>query len=223
MPSPCDSEPCLNGGSCETQDDSYTCECPSGFLGKHCERGTCHSGSRTWPLGHGPFWRAGGHLPFPSCSPATALQHGAVPQRGHMQGGRRRVPLRLPLPLHRPPLRDRYGPGLARGGGRCVCFSRLSLRCPQVNRTPVPRGPARMGAPASTTSASTSVTVPRATLDGTARSVRAGAAGCQLLACHPNHFRDAARGEVAAALHPAGSTPVPSALPSAISLLPEPL
>nr|XP_025965130.1 sushi, nidogen and EGF-like domain-containing protein 1 isoform X4 [Dromaius novaehollandiae] len=47
MPSPCDSEPCLNGGSCEVNDDSYTCECPRGFLGKHCEKGKpdpCASG-----------------------------------------------------------------------------------------------------------------------------------------------------------------------------------
>lgn len=43
--------------------------------------------------------------------------------------------------------------------------------CPQVSRTPVPRGPARTEAPVSTTSASTSVTVPQATPAGTARLV----------------------------------------------------
>lgn len=35
------------------------------------------------------------------CSQATALQHGALSQRGHLQGGGWRVPLHLPLPLHR--------------------------------------------------------------------------------------------------------------------------
>lgn len=47
----------------------------------------------------------------------------------------------------------------------------LPALCPQVSQTPVPPGPARTGAPASTTLASTSVTVPRATPAGTARSV----------------------------------------------------
>lgn len=109
------------------------------------------------------------------CSQATALQHGALSQRGHLQGGGWRVPLHLPLPLHRQALRDRYGPPApTRGGEAAVVPLAAQLPpalCPQVSRTPAPRGPARTGAPASTTSASTSVTVPRATPAGTARSV----------------------------------------------------
>lgn len=109
------------------------------------------------------------------CSQATALQHGALSQRGHLQGGGWRVPLHLPLPFHRQALRDRYGPLAPTPGGEAAVIplaaQLLLALCPQVSRTPVPRGPARMGAPASTTLASTSVTVPRATLAGTARSV----------------------------------------------------
>lgn len=57
-----------------------------------------------------------------------------------------------------------------RTGGSCLTRLTPAL-CPQVSRTPVHRGPARMEAPVSTTSASTSVTAPQATPAGTARSV----------------------------------------------------
>lgn len=109
------------------------------------------------------------------CSQAKALQHGALSQWGHLQGGGWRVPLHLPLPLHRQALRDRYGPPAPTWGGEAavvpLAAQLLPALCPQVSQTPVPRGPARTGAPASTTSASTSVTVPQATLAGTARLV----------------------------------------------------
>ena len=36
----CEVEPCSNGGTCINQpdDDSYVCECPSQYTGRHCER-----------------------------------------------------------------------------------------------------------------------------------------------------------------------------------------
>ena len=34
-------DPCLNGATCEDTDYGYTCNCPFGFVGPHCETETC--------------------------------------------------------------------------------------------------------------------------------------------------------------------------------------
>merc|ERR1711962_1762921 len=36
---PCESEPCLNGGSCAGTPDGFTCQCPSHFGGPTCTLG----------------------------------------------------------------------------------------------------------------------------------------------------------------------------------------
>lgn len=111
-------------------------------------------------------------------SPATPVQLGALPQRGHVQGGGWRVPLQLPLPLHRQALRDRCAAAGAAGrrgawGGRAHVTPRTILTqrglCFQGNRTRAPPAPVTTEAPAFTILANTSVTVPPASPGGTVR------------------------------------------------------
>ena len=35
----CESNPCLNNGTCSDQVSGYTCSCPPGFAGDRCEAG----------------------------------------------------------------------------------------------------------------------------------------------------------------------------------------
>lgn len=41
---PCNSDPCVNGGTCTYTSNSYNCSCVSGYRGDHCETGLniCH-------------------------------------------------------------------------------------------------------------------------------------------------------------------------------------
>ena len=36
---PCDSYPCLHGGTCENIDDGFRCICPMDWVGTQCETG----------------------------------------------------------------------------------------------------------------------------------------------------------------------------------------
>lgn len=36
---PCAESPCANGGTCRPKWDSYECDCPLGYDGKHCQKG----------------------------------------------------------------------------------------------------------------------------------------------------------------------------------------
>ncbi|CAG5110604.1 Oidioi.mRNA.OKI2018_I69.chr2.g4988.t1.cds [Oikopleura dioica] len=38
---PCDSNPCKNGGKCKIEGNSFLCRCPYGYSGEHCENDPC--------------------------------------------------------------------------------------------------------------------------------------------------------------------------------------
>ncbi|TWW57719.1 Neurocan core protein 245 kDa early postnatal core glycoprotein [Takifugu flavidus] len=41
---PCQTNPCLHGGSCLQEGDGYSCYCPQGFSGESCEIGGAEGG-----------------------------------------------------------------------------------------------------------------------------------------------------------------------------------
>lgn len=54
---PCAGSPCAHGGVCRPRKEGYECDCPLGFEGLHCQKGT--RGSQALPRGVGG---AGGPL-----------------------------------------------------------------------------------------------------------------------------------------------------------------
>ena len=37
----CANQPCLNGGTCESLAEGYSCNCSAGYMGEKCEYGNC--------------------------------------------------------------------------------------------------------------------------------------------------------------------------------------
>jgi hypothetical protein len=37
---PCVGAPCVHGGTCRPRKEGYECDCPLGFEGLHCQKGT---------------------------------------------------------------------------------------------------------------------------------------------------------------------------------------
>ncbi|XP_046961262.1 protein eyes shut-like [Vanessa cardui] len=52
----CLSSPCLNGGTCSDQGDSYACSCANGWTGNHCNQSVCD---------HNPCQSGGSCIPHP--------------------------------------------------------------------------------------------------------------------------------------------------------------
>uniref|UniRef100_A0A8C3GUA9 Sushi, nidogen and EGF like domains 1 n=1 Tax=Corvus moneduloides TaxID=1196302 RepID=A0A8C3GUA9_CORMO len=151
MPSPCDSEPCLNGGSCKVHDDSYICECPQDFLGMHCEKGT----STVLPSTCGPMrglvgcWWEAAALGDPALGALSAAKPRLCSTGPCRNGGTCREAdgeyhCTCPYRFTGKHCEIGTAPALTgRTGGSCPTRLTPAL-CPQVSRTLVHRGPARM-------------------------------------------------------------------------------
>lgn len=145
----CSSGPCRNGGTCKEAGGEYRCDCPYRFTGRHCEIGAAPaSGDQPVESGEEP-----GPDPGPPTLPPCVCLSGASPPR--------------------PQLWDVEGSGKGQGWWTHDPRPRpMGASCFQGSQTHAPLAPVTTAAPASTTSANTSVTVPQASRDGTARSVR---------------------------------------------------
>lgn len=142
----CSSGPCRNGGTCKEAGGEYRCDCPYRFTGRHCEIGAAPaSGDQPVESGEEP-----GPDPGPPTLPPCVCLSGASPPR--------------------PQLWDVEGSGKGQGWWAHDPRPRpMGASCFQGSQTHAPLAPVTTAAPVSTTSANTSVTVPQASRDGTAR------------------------------------------------------
>ena len=45
----CTNNACENGATCKvTEEDGYSCQCPNGFFGDNCEKGTAEKNGENW-------------------------------------------------------------------------------------------------------------------------------------------------------------------------------
>lgn len=130
----CSSGPCKNGGTCPGgRAAAYRCDCPCSFTGRHCGLG---AGPAARQPGEGVGW---GWPGTPALSPAS-------PRQEHPN-------------LYRPAC-GCGGTREDRVGGACEPRPTLWVPLSQEARLRAPRALSQRAAPASTTSANTSVTAP---------------------------------------------------------------
>ena len=54
----CSSDPCMNGGNCSDDVNSYICDCVPGYSGEGCEIGMCYITQAFFTL-YAIFWKHG--------------------------------------------------------------------------------------------------------------------------------------------------------------------